>query len=428
MVGMRDVAKEAGVSLSTVSLVVNDTGYVSHDMRDRVAAAMKKLDYIPNELARNFYRDRTDMIGVIVPTITHPFFSTLAAALQHELAGKGYRTLLCSQADTEAGEAEYVDMLQRHMMDGIIMAAHTSHAPDYWTSIGRPVVAFDRYLGAGIPSIGSDHVHGGQLIAQQLIRTGARHVVSIGGPRSQFHDLPAQGSRSPQDSQGSQDSQDSQLTQLSQSTQAGQSRQIRAKAGVGASVSGASNGSDSVDTTFPTVRYYLTLERELSQAAIRYDYIEVGEVYDVQGYPRIAHEIFERFPDVDAIVGSDVSAAYCIQEALRRGRRIPDELQIIAYDGSYLADAAGMRITAIRQDFAMIAKLASERIIAEIGKSETGKATRAATSGQASGAMRRDGAAAPASPGEDGTEERPDVRPQSALVPVQLRLGETTRG
>ena len=76
MVGMRDVAKKAGVSLSTVSLVVNGTGYVSSDMRDRVHKAMQALNYVPNELARNLYHDRTNLVGVIVPTIRHPFFAT----------------------------------------------------------------------------------------------------------------------------------------------------------------------------------------------------------------------------------------------------------------------------------------------------------------------------------------------------------------
>ena len=85
MVGMRDVAKEAGVSLSTVSLVVNKTGYVSDDMRARVEAAMKELNYVPNELARNLYKNRTNLVGVIVPTIRHPFFATLTAHLQREL-------------------------------------------------------------------------------------------------------------------------------------------------------------------------------------------------------------------------------------------------------------------------------------------------------------------------------------------------------
>mgnify|MGYP000161048931 CR=1 FL=1 len=138
MVGMRDVAKEAGVSLSTVSLVVNKTGYVSDDMRARVKAAMKELNYVPNELARNLYKNRTNLVGVIVPTIRHPFFATLTAHLQRELAAQGLRTMLCSTADAENGEVEYVDMLRRHMMDGIIVCSHTTHPNDYWTSIHRP--------------------------------------------------------------------------------------------------------------------------------------------------------------------------------------------------------------------------------------------------------------------------------------------------
>ncbi|MCI2177538.1 MAG: helix-turn-helix domain-containing protein, partial [Bifidobacterium psychraerophilum] len=69
MVGMRDVAKKAGVALSTVSLVVNENGYVSDQMRERVESAMKELDYVPNELARNLYHGRSHIIGVIVPTI-----------------------------------------------------------------------------------------------------------------------------------------------------------------------------------------------------------------------------------------------------------------------------------------------------------------------------------------------------------------------
>lgn len=223
MVGMRDVAKAAGVSLSTVSLVVNNTGYVSADMRAKVESAMRQLNYIPNELARNLYRNRTNTIGVIMPTIAHPFFSTLTAHLQREFAARDLKTLLCSTADADKGEGEYVDMLQRHMMDGIIMAAHTEHPADYWTSIHRPIVAFDRTLGEGVPVVRSDHEQGGRLIARQLIDSGARHVVLVGGPRSQF----AEG------------------------------------------------------TTFPTIRYHLTVERLLAEAGIACDYVEAGTVADI---------------------------------------------------------------------------------------------------------------------------------------------------
>jgi LacI family sucrose operon transcriptional repressor len=371
MVGMRDVAKAAGVSLSTVSLVVNQTGYVSSDMQERVQHAMKQLNYIPNELARNFFRDRTNMIGVIVPTMNHPFFATLTSAVQNVLADQGFRTLLCSTSDTETGEAEYVDMLQRHMMDGIIMAAHTTHAPDYWTSINRPIVAFDRYLGEGIPSIASDHKTGGHLIARQLIDTHVRHVVSIGGPRSQFHDL----------------------QESYETFQEADSRE------------------QDNSTSFPTIRYYLTLEHELRQAKINYDYIEAGEVYDLQQYPQIAYSLFEHFKDVDAIVGSDISAAYCVQEALRRGIDIPKDLQVIAYDGTYLADAAGLRLTSVAQDFKKIAQLTSGYIINEIQEHGSQNETEQARSNIK----------------QPRRFQPQNAKPITNLIPVRFKPGETTR-
>ncbi|NMM94949.1 LacI family DNA-binding transcriptional regulator [Bifidobacterium oedipodis] len=342
MVGMRDVAKAAGVSLSTVSLVVNNTGYVSADMRAKVEASMRELNYIPNELARNLYHDRTNTIGVIVPTISHPFFATLMAALQREFAALGLRTMLCSTADARNGEAEYVDMLRRHMMDGIVMAAHTEHTEDYWASIDRPVVAFDRRLGGAIPSVESDHEQGGRLIAEHLIASGARHVVTVGGPRSQFEGLGEK-------------------------------------------------------ATFPTSRYHLTMERLVEQAGMRWDYMDAGSVSDLGSHARAARSIFDRFPDADAIVGSDVVAAYAVQEALRRGIRIPEDLQIIAYDGTYMADAAGLRLSAVCQDMDALARRVAERM--ERGIARNGSSNADATADE----------------------------PLDALVPVTFVAGKTTR-
>ncbi len=175
MVGMRDVAKKAGVSLSSVSLVINGTGYVSQDMRDKVEQAMRELNYVPNELARNFYHGKTGIVGVIVPTIQHPFFATLTAHLQREFAARSLRTMLCSTVDSANGEAQYVEMLRQRSLDALVVAAHTTHDTDYWTSIGRPIVAFDRNLGAHIAQVSSDHAHGGELIADLLASTRARN-------------------------------------------------------------------------------------------------------------------------------------------------------------------------------------------------------------------------------------------------------------
>ena len=343
MVGMRDVAKEAGVSLSTVSLVVNRTGYVSDDMRERVNTAMKKLNYVPNELARNLYKNRTNLVGVIVPTIRHPFFATLTAHLQRELAAQGLRT-----------------MLRRHMMDGIIVCSHTTHPNDYWTSIHRPIVAFDRVLGGGIASIGSDHEQGGRLMAHMLVNTGAHHVVMIGGPRDQFFDLAAQGD--------------------------------------------VPDDFDLHKTTFPTIRYYLTLEQELKAAGVRYEYVEAGAVQDFQGYKKAVNDVLNRMPTdgIDAVISSDIGAALCIREAMRRRIVIPRDLQIIAYDGTYLTDLAGMKMTAVAQNFDKIAQVAVGNIVRAIAKEGDAKADTTSATGR--------------------KPYEPDV-----LIPVTLKLGDTTR-
>ncbi|KFI48087.1 LacI family DNA-binding transcriptional regulator [Bifidobacterium biavatii] len=359
MVGMRDVAKQAGVSLSTVSLVVNKNGYVSDDMRERVEDAMKTLNYIPNELARNLYRGRTNLVGVIVPTVRHPFFSAMTAAIQGALAKRGLRTMLCSTVDADQSETDCVDMLRRHMMDGLIMAAHTAHEPIYWTSIGRPIVAFDRYLGAGIPSVGSDHDSGGHLVAERLIATGAKHVVSIGGPRSQFIDY-----------------------------------------------------GGGMGTTFPTVRLHAALEGLLNEAGIRYDYVEAGEVANLEHQRDVALHVIDEYPDADAFVGSDYITAYVVQEALRQGRRIPDDLQIVAYDGTGMADAAGIRLTCVRQDFDALAEQIVTRLIQAC---ET-----------ADGKLDADHVGV-IDMGHDETASPHDVAEAMDLVPVSFHQGESTR-
>ena len=316
---MRDVAKKAGVSLSTVSLVINNGEHVSDDVRSRVEWAMGVLNYVPNEMARNLSKNRTNLVGVIMPTLRHPFFATLFASLQTSLEERGVLALPCSTSDMKRGEAEYVEMLHRRMMDGIIMGAHTAHSSDYWTGIGHPVVAFDRYLGMGIPMVGSDHEQGSRLVADRLIRSGVRHVVNIGGPRSQFHDL--------------------------------------------AELMASSGGDVDLSTSFPSLSSYLVFREMFSQAGVRWDYMESGGVDDLNGYTKAAHDLFDRYPDVDAIISADLPAALCMREAQSRGLRIPDEVQIVAYDGTYVTQLVDGGMTAICQDFTSIASLLTRRLM-----------------------------------------------------------------
>ncbi|KAB8286902.1 LacI family transcriptional regulator [Bifidobacterium ramosum] len=316
---MRDVAKKAGVSLSTVSLVINNGEHVSDDVRSRVEWAMDALHYVPNELARNLSKNRTNTVGVILPTLRHPFFATLFASLQTALEERGMLALPCSTSDMKRGEEEYVDMLRRRMMDGIIMGAHTSHSADYWTSIGHPVVAFDRYLGMGVPTVGSDHEQGSRLVCDLLIRTGARHVVNLGGPRSQFHDL--------------------------------------------ADLLASGADAEYLSTSYHSLSSYLVFRSMLPQAGVRWSFMESGEVDDFDSYARAAHDVFDRYPDADAIVCADITAALCVEEARSRGLRVPEDVQIVAYDGTYVTRLSGGGLTSICQDFDAIARLLTRRLM-----------------------------------------------------------------
>ncbi|MEE8702897.1 LacI family DNA-binding transcriptional regulator [Bifidobacterium crudilactis] len=404
MVGMRDVAKKAGVALSTVSLVVNENGYVSDQMRERVESAMKELDYVPNELARNLYHGRSHIIGVIVPTIQHPFFSTLTAYLQQVFARHGLYTMLCSTFDVGEGEAPYVDMLRRRMLDGIILGAHTDYPHDYWTSIERPVVAFDRSLGASVPSVGSDHEQGGELAASLFALTGVRHVVEIGGPRSRFHDA---ADDVPRDTPSA-------LSPVPDDDVKGDSEDVSARR-----------------TTFPPVRYQLAFESVLDAAGIRYDYMEIPSVADLGQFERVARQLFERFPDADAIMAPDLAAAFCVQEALRRGIRIPESLQILAYDGTFVTDAAGMKITSILQDFSGIANKLSEAML------ETINADAQDAEGDGAGVDQEHGVQ-PALPSEQadvlsgmGADEADEEIGVAGMlthtIPMKVKIGQTTR-
>ena len=157
-------------------------------------------------------------------------------------------------------------------------------------------------------------------------------------------------------------------------------------------------------TTFPAVRYYLTLEQELKAAGVRYEYVEAGNVEDFQGYKNAVNAVLNSMAvdGVDAVVSSDIGAALCVREAMRRHISIPRDLQIIAYDGTYLTDLAGMKMTAVAQNFDKIAQVAVGNIVRAIAKEGDAKADTTSATGR--------------------KPYEPDV-----LIPVTRKLGDTTR-
>ncbi|MCD5514742.1 LacI family DNA-binding transcriptional regulator [Lactobacillus delbrueckii] len=178
---LNDVAEKAGCSPTTVSRVINNYGYISQKTRDRVYAAMRELNYQPNTLARSLQGKRTKMIGVIMPSITNPFFAELVAAIEDKLESDGYKMLLCDAGQDSDKERRYLRMLEANQVDGIIAGSHNLGIEEYQL-YGLPIVSFDRDLSDQVPIVTSDNYQGGCLATQSLVDAGCGHVYFVGNP------------------------------------------------------------------------------------------------------------------------------------------------------------------------------------------------------------------------------------------------------
>lgn len=183
---LADVARLAGVSLTTVSRVLNNRGYLSQRTRDAVAEAIKELGYRPNQLARALHGKSTQTVGLIVPSTALPFFGELAVGVENALAEHGYRVLICSSMGNVSREKQYLDLLLSNRVDGIITGAHNENTAEY-ASVRMPLVSIDRDLSPNVPNVRCDNLAGGRLATQHLLDAGARHPVlltSSSGPHN----------------------------------------------------------------------------------------------------------------------------------------------------------------------------------------------------------------------------------------------------
>src|SRR5271168_1071823 len=121
-----DVAREAGVSVFTVSAVVNNKSHVGNKLRERVEAAIQKLNYRPNLLARSLAKQKTHTIGMIVPDIANPFFPMVVRGAEDAAQKQGYNLLLCNSDDSQAKEESALELLLSKRVDGILLTKAAS--------------------------------------------------------------------------------------------------------------------------------------------------------------------------------------------------------------------------------------------------------------------------------------------------------------
>lgn len=190
---LKDIAKEAGCSVTTVSLVLNDKATSIPDAtKKKVKKAVKKLNYRPNQLAVGLIKKQTKTIGLIISDVSNNFFGTITKGVEDECNAQGWNLILCNTNDYHKRELEYIHTLDDKGADGIILCfakeddyAKVQETVNCLNQLSVPHVMVDRYV-SDIEGyfVSVNHVKGGYLAGRYLTEMGHRRIGCITGPEN----------------------------------------------------------------------------------------------------------------------------------------------------------------------------------------------------------------------------------------------------
>jgi len=301
---LKDVAEKAGVTVTTVSRMLNNRGYVSEKTKNKIRQAMKELNYRPNEFARALSLQRSNFIGLIVPSARNMFFSKVIDSVEQQVSKHGYKLLLCTSNLEPEKEFEYFDMLSANKVAGVIIASHTQNL-DKKVNINAPVISIDRIISPQIPAICSDNYQGGVLAAEHLISKGCKKLAHISG---------------------------------------------------------------SIHLNMDANKRYYGFRDVCEKRGIPHILIDAKEEQFLSmNYNSIINMLLDNHPDVDGIFTSnDIIAAQVIAICSRRGIKIPDQIKVVGYDDIDLCTIFNPSITTIHQSIGEICLYAVESIISKV--------------------------------------------------------------
>lgn len=187
MANMKEIARIAGVSLGTVSNVLNETTKVREPLRKRVMEAVERLGYQPSQLARGLRRDKTNMIGMIIPDVSNPFFPAVVRGAEDTAFAAGYRLILCNTDNDHTKELAHLKALRSYLPAGLIVIPSTSsdltRQTESYRRSGGAVVCVDR-----MPrhwdgdSVTVANEEGAYQATRLLLQNRHRHIAMISGP------------------------------------------------------------------------------------------------------------------------------------------------------------------------------------------------------------------------------------------------------
>ena len=303
MASIREVAKRAGVSPATVSRVINGTARVDEEKRERVEKAIEETGFRPNELARALYRKSSKIIGVIVPDIENPFFSELAKAIEKEAYEQEYRILLCNSDDQKEKELANLQMLAQLQADGVILMTNTGEKSQSYEAVSMPIVFVDRRLDEmGQTSVIEADHYAGGKLA-------AEHLIACGCRKITCI-------RGPQE---------------------------------------LSSGKKRYEGYREVCRQYSMKERF------------VDSTYKYEDGTKAAEEVLRRYPDTDGIIACNDMTAVSVYKVLqKRGYRVPDDIQIIGFDGVKFGRFLTPELTTVAQPIKEMGKCAVQMILGTV--------------------------------------------------------------
>lgn len=303
MATMREVARLSGVSVATVSRVLNNRGYVHEDTRKRVESVMAQLEYSPNEVARSLYKKESRIIGLLLPDITNPFFPQLARGIEDEAQRQGYHLLFGNSDEQLEKELQYIQTFLQNNVVGLITVSISSGKINNYDDISIPTVFLDRCSEEDF-YVYSDGREGGRLAALEMIKRGSRNITVIKGP-ADLH-----------------------------------SAQERFQGAIEVLM------NDHVDFQVISTDSFAFLDAKVW-----------------------AKELFDKYPETDGVIASnDITATAVLHEALQRGKKVPEEVQIIGYDDIPQSSLLFPALSTIRQPAYEMGKEAAALLISIIKK------------------------------------------------------------
>lgn len=296
MATLKDVAKETGLAVSTVSRVLNSRGYISEETRQSVYDAMKKLNYQPNEVARSLSKQTTNTIGVIVPHIKHPYFAELISNIESAANKSKYKILLFNSKDKDDKEKKILDMCTRNRVAGIILCSGTVKMNKF-DNINVPLITIERNLEKGTACVECDNLKGGRLATKHLIDCGCKNLVLISGVFG--NDMPA----------------------------------------------------DERETGFVEVcNEYGVKHQEMKTNAVQYN---IGEYHD------LIDDVLANNEEIDGMfASSDLIAAQILQVCVKRNIKVPEQLKVVGFDDILVSSITTPTITTIHQPIKEMAQMA----------------------------------------------------------------------